>query len=224
MTLTVHGRRRRGEPHRPRPDHVPDAVGPRRAHQRARRLERRPGQHRAGHAAPPRSTTSRHLLRLDAQRADATRPACCRGASRSTPTASSTPWSPAAPSPWTRAAAAGLPDVMNRKAFAGGTRGATTQAGFQAAIDALEGVDCNFVVPLVSRERGGRHHPGPDRLRLDLHHRLDQRLRAGALQQHVEDHRAQEPAGRRLEARHVRNWQDAAKTLAAARVNWRSRT
>jgi hypothetical protein len=49
-------------------------------------------------------------------------------------------------------ATAGLPVVASAKNFAGGTKGGTTQAGYQAAIDALRYVDCNFVVPLFSRD------------------------------------------------------------------------
>src|SRR6266851_4496983 len=48
-------------------------------------------------------------------------------------------------------APAGLPAVASGKAFAGGTRAATTQVIFQAAIDALKAVEGNFVVPLFSQ-------------------------------------------------------------------------
>lgn len=47
---------------------------------------------------------------------------------------------------------AGLPDVLATTSFSGGARGATTQVGFQAAVDALKAVDCNFIVPLFSQD------------------------------------------------------------------------
>ncbi len=51
------------------------------------------------------------------------------------------------------APASGLPAPMaNVSYMAGGAKGATTAAGFQAAITALERVRCNFVVPLFSRD------------------------------------------------------------------------
>lgn len=49
-------------------------------------------------------------------------------------------------------AAAGLPDVNALKYLAGGTKGGTTDASFQAAVDALEAVQGNFIVPLMSRD------------------------------------------------------------------------
>jgi hypothetical protein len=50
-------------------------------------------------------------------------------------------------------AAAGLPDVTASTVYlAGGARGATTDAIYDAAIDALEGVKGNFLVPLFSRD------------------------------------------------------------------------
>lgn len=50
-------------------------------------------------------------------------------------------------------ALAGLPDVMTAPAYlAGGARGGTSNAQFQAAIDSLEAVDGNFIVPLFSRD------------------------------------------------------------------------
>ncbi len=50
-------------------------------------------------------------------------------------------------------AASGLPDVMASQLFmSGGTKGATTDAQFQAAIDALESVRGNFLIPLFSRD------------------------------------------------------------------------
>jgi hypothetical protein len=48
-------------------------------------------------------------------------------------------------------AAAGLPDVKARTAFAGGARGATSQTVFQSALDTMRYVDGNFVVPLFSQ-------------------------------------------------------------------------
>jgi hypothetical protein len=52
----------------------------------------------------------------------------------------------------TAPAAAGLPDVQTNKYLTGGTKGATTDAVYNAAIDALESVKGNFVVPLFSRD------------------------------------------------------------------------
>jgi hypothetical protein len=49
-------------------------------------------------------------------------------------------------------ATAGLPAVKASTYLAGGTRGATTDAIFNAAIDALETVQGNFLVPLFSRD------------------------------------------------------------------------
>lgn len=49
-------------------------------------------------------------------------------------------------------ATSGLPKVATGKNFGTGSKGSTTQANFQAAIDALRYVDCNFVVPLFSRD------------------------------------------------------------------------
>lgn len=50
-------------------------------------------------------------------------------------------------------AAAGLPDVNASAVYlAGGARGATTDAVYDAAIDALEALKGNFVVPLFSRD------------------------------------------------------------------------
>ncbi len=46
----------------------------------------------------------------------------------------------------------GLPDVASQAFFAGGTVGGSTDADFQAALDALERVRCNFVVTAVSRD------------------------------------------------------------------------
>jgi hypothetical protein len=50
-------------------------------------------------------------------------------------------------------AAAGLPKTISTVTyFANGTKGFTTSEAFLAAIDALENVTCNFIVPLVSRD------------------------------------------------------------------------
>jgi len=50
-------------------------------------------------------------------------------------------------------AASGLPDVMADVTYlSGGTKGATTDAVYNAAIDALEGVKGNFLIPLFSRD------------------------------------------------------------------------
>jgi hypothetical protein len=49
-------------------------------------------------------------------------------------------------------AAAGLPAVQAITFLSGGTKGATTQANVVAAIDALEKVQGNFLVPLFSRD------------------------------------------------------------------------
>lgn len=50
-------------------------------------------------------------------------------------------------------ALAGLPDVQATSVFlAGGARGATTDAVYDAGIDALEGVKGNFLVPLFARD------------------------------------------------------------------------
>lgn len=50
-------------------------------------------------------------------------------------------------------ATAGLPDVTSNPVFlTGGTKGATTAADVVAAISELEGVDVNFVIPLMSRD------------------------------------------------------------------------
>lgn len=52
----------------------------------------------------------------------------------------------------TTASLAGIPAVAATPTYlSGGTRGATTNASFQLAVDALEAVRCNFVVPLFSR-------------------------------------------------------------------------
>lgn len=48
-------------------------------------------------------------------------------------------------------APAGLPATNLKAAFTGGTRGATTQATFQLAVDALKLVDGNFVLPTFSQ-------------------------------------------------------------------------
>lgn len=48
--------------------------------------------------------------------------------------------------------AAGLPDVNALKYLAGGTKGSTTDAAVQGAIDAFEDVQGNFLVPLFSRD------------------------------------------------------------------------
>lgn len=51
------------------------------------------------------------------------------------------------------AASKGLPVVVSNNTYlSGGTLGATTSTGFQDAVDALESVKCNFVVPLFSRD------------------------------------------------------------------------
>lgn len=49
---------------------------------------------------------------------------------------------------------AGLPAVtaINGVFLAGGTKGSTSDARFQAAMDALQGVNLNFIVPLFSRD------------------------------------------------------------------------
>lgn len=48
---------------------------------------------------------------------------------------------------------AGLPATQSTPTFlAGGARGATTDAVYDAAIDAIQAVKCNFVVPLFSRD------------------------------------------------------------------------
>lgn len=52
-------------------------------------------------------------------------------------------------------ASAGLPGPSGPSFLSGGTRGATTQATYQAAVDALERVTCNFVCPLFSRDAAG---------------------------------------------------------------------
>lgn len=49
-------------------------------------------------------------------------------------------------------AAAGLPDIMATTYLVGGLKGATTNANVTGAIDALEAVKCNFVVPCFSRD------------------------------------------------------------------------
>lgn len=50
-------------------------------------------------------------------------------------------------------AVTGLPAVTSgSKFFANGTRGGTTNAVYQAAVDALQGVNLNFAVPLFSRD------------------------------------------------------------------------
>lgn len=50
-------------------------------------------------------------------------------------------------------AAAGIPATTSALAFlAGGSKGGTTAAGFVAAVDALEKVDGNFLIPLFSRD------------------------------------------------------------------------
>lgn len=46
----------------------------------------------------------------------------------------------------------GLPDVSSLAFLAGGSKGATTNAKISAALDALQGVRCNFVIPLFSRD------------------------------------------------------------------------
>lgn len=52
-------------------------------------------------------------------------------------------------------AGAGLPaPTAGYNYFAGGSRGGTTNAAFLAAIDALADLDCNFIVPLISRDYG----------------------------------------------------------------------
>jgi hypothetical protein len=49
-------------------------------------------------------------------------------------------------------ATAGLPDEMASLVYlSGGAKGATTAANFVSAVDALEGVDVNFIIPLFSR-------------------------------------------------------------------------
>lgn len=46
----------------------------------------------------------------------------------------------------------GLPDIVSLGFLSGGTRGATTNEAISAALDALEGVKGNFVVPLFSND------------------------------------------------------------------------
>lgn len=50
------------------------------------------------------------------------------------------------------AANSGLPDAQSTTYLAGGTKGGTTAADFQAAVDALAKLRGNFVVPLFSRD------------------------------------------------------------------------
>lgn len=50
---------------------------------------------------------------------------------------------------------AGLPAAATLTYLSGGTKAGTTQAVFQSAIDALEGVRGNFLIPLVSRDAAG---------------------------------------------------------------------
>lgn len=50
------------------------------------------------------------------------------------------------------AAASGLPDAQATTFFSGGSKGGTTAAGLQSAIDALASLQGNFVVPLFSRD------------------------------------------------------------------------
>lgn len=49
----------------------------------------------------------------------------------------------------------GLPDTATLAFLTGGSRGATTNALVSAALDALQAVRCNFVVPLFSRDASG---------------------------------------------------------------------
>jgi len=53
---------------------------------------------------------------------------------------------------FTATATQGLPDVNVKTFLTGGGRGATTAADVVAAIDDLEGIDTNFVIPLMSRD------------------------------------------------------------------------
>lgn len=54
---------------------------------------------------------------------------------------------------WVSAPKGGLPNaVASTTFFAGGAKGGTTAAGITAAIDALQQLSCNFVVPLFSRD------------------------------------------------------------------------
>jgi hypothetical protein len=46
----------------------------------------------------------------------------------------------------------GLPAALTKTYLSGGARGATTQAQFQTALDALNAASCNFVVALFSRD------------------------------------------------------------------------